>query len=106
MARFLVWIVARRVVATDEGPARLIAAILSRRVQQVAMEEDRRSWLQLDMDQLQALEGDLDALHVGPGLVAHLQVIDPPEVMRSLEHLQTTVLLGGAVHGDHTACQK
>src|ERR1700676_5347253 len=46
VARFLVGIVAGRVVAADQGPAGIGAAVLRRRVEQVAVEEDGRAGLQ------------------------------------------------------------
>ena len=106
MPRFLVRIVAGRVVAADQRPARV------RRWCSGAEQCSRLQWKKIaepgsssQCTSSSRSRAACDALQVGPGLVADLAVIDPAQVVRALEHLQAAVLLGGPVHGDQAAGQ-
>ena len=67
------------------------------------MEEEGIAGLHLDVDQGQPLEDLLDAVHVGAGLLAGQDVIDPAQAVRALDHLQAAVLPGARIDRDEDA---
>ena len=64
----------------------------SERCSRFGMEEQGVAGVHLDVDQRQPLEDLLDAVHVGAGLLAGQDVIDPAQPVRALDDLQAAVL--------------
>jgi hypothetical protein len=90
--RVLVRIVGFGVVAAEQSPARLLAQVRIRRVQRVAVKEERVPLPHLAIDVFQALHRRRDAFGIGTGLLAELAMLDAAHQVRAAQQLQATVL--------------
>ena len=99
----LVGVVRACVVAADEGPPGVGRAVLPRCVEKVAVEEGRVPGLHLHRDAFVPRLRDLHPLGVRAELTADHLVLDPPDPVRTLEHLEAAVGGGGGVEGDEDA---
>jgi hypothetical protein len=74
-------------------------------MEQVAVEKDRGTWVQLAVDQFQPFDGHMNALRIGSGLIADFDVIHASNVVGATKDLQAAVLLRRSIDGNHAARQ-
>src|ERR1700741_225292 len=91
MMRFLVGVVASRVVATDHRPAGLVGGVCSGGVEKVAVEEEDIAGIHLNVDNRKTLEDCGNAFLVGAGLISRQHVVDSSGQMSSLDHLKAAI---------------
>src|ERR1700719_3912950 len=97
MVRFLVGIVASRIVTADHRPAGLIGGIFSRGMEKVAMEKEHIAGIHLGVDKRETLENSGDAFLVGAGLIARQYMVDSSEQMGTLDDLKAAVFTSGGI---------
>ena len=72
-------------------------------VQQVAVKEDGRARIELEVDEAKSLDRGVDAIGVGRRLAVDALVIDQTDPVRSGQYLQAAVGSSRRVHRDHAA---
>src|ERR1700757_3785336 len=105
MVRFLVGVVASRIVTTDHRPAGLIGGIFSRGMEKVAMKKKHITGIHLDVDKRETLEDSGDAFLVGAGLISRQYVVDSSQQMRTLDDLKAAVFASGWIDSNRCAAE-
>ena len=65
-----------RIVTADQRPARMVAGILIRAKQQIAVAETCVARLKLAIDQFHSLERSVNEGHIGSGLITRFYIVD------------------------------
>ena len=76
------------VIAHDERPPPAVAVVGAAAVEEVAVEEDCVTGLELDVGVAQSFPGEFHSLHIGPSLVLDSDVLNSSHLVRAWNYLQ------------------